>query len=203
MKILTILLGIIVSSSVFADGEQSVTARMTCADIQAQISELSAVEEPDEDVIDELTKLKADYRRSCSRSARGRKSSAGARVVIETVLADESAENLDAKDNNLLEEKSDVQSDDAENLVTDMADEVVTDAESAEEVVAEEVSGPTEDELLEIELQNLDAGLCADGAQPNKYGCCGDELFKDLGNTVFACCPPDGGDCFPPIKQGE
>ena len=103
----------------------------------------------------------------------------------------------------LLEEKSDVQSDDAENLVIDVADEVVTDAESAEEVVAEEVSGPTEDELLEIELQNLDAGLCADGAQPNKYGCCGDELFKDLGNTVFACCPPDGGDCFPPIKQGE
>lgn len=193
MKFLAILLGIIVSSSVFADGEQSVTARMTCVDIQAQISELSSVEEPDEDVIDELTKLKADYRRSCSRSARGRKSSAGSRVVVENLVA--TAEEIDAEDDEVLEEISDVQSDDTENLVTD--------AESVEEVIAEEVSGPTEDELLEIELQNLDAGLCADGAQPNKYGCCGDELFKDLGNTVFACCPPDGGDCFPPIKQGE
>ena len=54
---------------------------------------------------------------------------------------------------------------------------------------------------LEQELANLDAGLCADGSQPNKFGCCGDEVFKDLGNTVFACCPKEGnGDCFPPLK---
>ena len=50
--------------------------------------------------------------------------------------------------------------------------------------------------------KNIEAGLCADGSQPNKFGCCGEEVFKDMGNTVFACCPKNGeGDCFPPIKK--
>ena len=47
---------------------------------------------------------------------------------------------------------------------------------------------------------NLAAGLCGDGTKPNRYGCCTDEIFKDLGNSVYACCPKTGGDCFPPIK---
>ena len=59
-------------------------------------------------------------------------------------------------------------------------------------------------EVIEISAQqvkaNLESGLCADGSKPNKFGCCGDEIFKDMGNTVFACCPKQGGDCFPPIK---
>lgn len=47
---------------------------------------------------------------------------------------------------------------------------------------------------------NIAAGLCGDGTQPNKFGCCADELFKDLGGT-FACCPKSGGDCLPPITK--
>lgn len=48
--------------------------------------------------------------------------------------------------------------------------------------------------------ENLAAGLCADGTKPNKYGCCTDEIFRDMGGMNFACCPKSGGDCFPPIK---
>ena len=52
----------------------------------------------------------------------------------------------------------------------------------------------------EQRAENVANGLCADGTKPNKFGCCGDEVFKDLGNLEFACCPKSGGDCFPPIK---
>lgn len=47
---------------------------------------------------------------------------------------------------------------------------------------------------------NIAKGLCGDGTKPNKFGCCGDEKFTDMGNLVFGCCPADGGDCMPPIK---
>lgn len=64
------------------------------------------------------------------------------------------------------------------------------------------VLGPveTDEEKYARMAENLDAGLCPDGTSPNKYGCCGDEMFTDLGNLEFACCPKDGGNCFPPVK---
>ena len=64
------------------------------------------------------------------------------------------------------------------------------------------VLGPveTDEEKYARMAENLDAGLCPDGTTPNKYGCCGDEVFTDLGNLEFACCPKDGGNCFPPVK---
>ena len=189
MKFFVALLGGVIVSSALAD-DVAVGARMTCADINAKISELSAVVEPDTDVIDELTKLKADYRRSCSRAARGRKSSAGARVVIE---ASDNTEPQQKTDEEVVEEAS-------EEDLTQVPKEDITQPEvEVEEVVVD--AGPTEDEILAMELANLDAGLCVDGTKPNKFGCCEGELFKDLGNAVFACCPKEGdGECFPPIK---
>ncbi len=50
---------------------------------------------------------------------------------------------------------------------------------------------------------NIKAGLCADGSKPNRFGCCEGETFKDMGNLVFACCPDDGGECYPPINSGS
>ena len=41
---------------------------------------------------------------------------------------------------------------------------------------------------------------CLDGARPDKNGCCTDEVYTDMGNLGFNCCPPGDGDCFPPIK---
>jgi hypothetical protein len=90
--------------------------------------------------------------------------------------------------------------DDSVVAVTDVATETESaDSEQVGEASAEEVS-----EIITLTPEqakaNLDAGLCADGTKPNRFGCCGEEVFKDLGDTVFACCPKDGGDCFPPLK---
>lgn len=40
---------------------------------------------------------------------------------------------------------------------------------------------------------------CPDGSIPDSNGCCGDEVYTDLGDNGFNCCPPGNGDCFPPI----
>lgn len=176
-----LLFGLILSvfvTGAFAgdDAVQSVADRVSCADIQNQITELGTIEDADEEVTAELAKLKADYRRSCSKSARGRRSSTSVRAVVETETPDEVAEDADAS---------------------------VEIEEGVAEVVAEDAPQVELDPVAqaEKELANLDAGLCADGTKPNKYGCCTDEVFKDLGDTVFACCPKSGdGDCFPPLK---
>ena len=68
-----------------------------------------------------------------------------------------------------------------------------------------ETEQPTTETVDETKIQekiaeNIAAGLCADGSEPNQFGCCGDEVFKEIEDMTFGCCPPDGGDCFPPIK---
>lgn len=177
MKKLFIVFGFVCATSAFADEVPAVVERLSCADISASISEIGAIAEPTEEQVAELTTLKADYRRMCAKSARGRRTSADARVVVESAPVDVVDEDVVMADEQPVQE--------------DVPPEKVEDVVAVDPMVA-----------LEAELANLDAGLCADGSQPNKFGCCGDEVFKDLGNTVFACCPRDGGngDCFPPLK---
>ena len=40
---------------------------------------------------------------------------------------------------------------------------------------------------------------CDGGALPDEYGCCPGEIYTDMGEQGFNCCPETGGDCFPPI----
>ena len=40
---------------------------------------------------------------------------------------------------------------------------------------------------------------CIDGSNPDSYGCCPGEIYTDMGDQGFNCCPDTGGDCFPPI----
>ena len=175
MKLLLILMLAVATTGAFADEDanQKVADRVSCADIQTQITELGEIEDADEEILAELANLKADYRRSCTKSARGRRVSTSSRkidvVEEETVVEDKEPE----------------------------VEEVEEAVESVEEKVVKTVDPVAE---AEKELANLDAGLCADGSKPNKFGCCGDEIFKDLGDTVFACCPKSGGDCFSPMK---
>jgi hypothetical protein len=177
MKKLFIVFGFVCATSAFADEVPAVVERLSCADISASISEIGAIAEPTEEQVAELNTLKADYRRMCAKSARGRRTSADARVVVESAPVDVVDEDVVVADEQPVQEEIQL--------------EKVEDVVAVDPMVA-----------LEAELANLDAGLCADGSQPNKFGCCGDEVFKDLGNTVFACCPRDGGngDCFPPLK---
>ena len=181
MKVWGIVFGVVLATtSAMADDVPQVKNRMTCTEMSAKISELGQVAEPDEQTVAEIDSLKAEYRRTCSRSAGARRTSGGARVI--TV----------AEENTLSQTE-------------EVADEAVADTDVTETVVSDVASDDAavaDTELtLEQELANLDAGLCADGTRPNRFGCCGDEIFKDLGNTVFACCPKEGSsDCFPPIK---
>ena len=191
MKILIALMGLIAATGAFADSASGVAERVTCADIQAVINELSAVEEPDEETLAELDKQKMEYRRKCLRSAAKRKSSA----VKNTVVAPTEMIEVDTEPKEQVEE-----------VVAEVAEVTEPEVVETESVVAAEVEvAPVDEEaLLAQELANLDAGLCADGTKPNKFGCCEGEIFKDLGNSVFACCPKSGdGECFPPIKQKE
>ena len=176
MKLLFALMLSGVVSSAFADEVPAVVERLSCADISARISQIGAIAEPTEEQVAELTTLKADYRRMCTKSARGRRTSADSRVVVESAPVDVVDEDVVVADEQPVQEE--------------VPPEKVEDVVAVDPMVA-----------LEAELANLDAGLCADGSAPNKFGCCGDEVFKDLGDTVFACCPKDGaGDCFPPLK---
>ena len=176
MKLFFTLMLICFVSGAFADDiGQVVSERMSCADISARVSEIGKIDEPTEAETAELTKLKAEYRRICTKSARGRRTSGDARIVVESTAVPEE--------------------------IATVVEDVVQESPEVESVVQQEVVEIDPMIELEQELANLDAGLCADGSQPNKFGCCGDEVFKDLGNTVFACCPKEGnGDCFPPLK---
>ena len=176
MKLFFTLMLICFVSGAFADDTgQVVSERMSCADISARVSEIGKIDEPTEAETAELTKLKAEYRRICTKSARGRRTSGDARIVVESTATPEEVETV--------------------------VEDVVQELPEVESVVQQEVVEIDPMIELEQELANLDVGLCADGSQPNKFGCCGDEVFKDLGNTVFACCPKEGvGDCFPPLK---
>ena len=40
---------------------------------------------------------------------------------------------------------------------------------------------------------------CEDGLAPDANGCCTGEIYTDMGEQGFNCCPQTGGDCFPPI----
>lgn len=40
---------------------------------------------------------------------------------------------------------------------------------------------------------------CDDGLAPDANGCCTGEIYTDMGEQGFNCCPQTGGDCFPPI----
>lgn len=40
---------------------------------------------------------------------------------------------------------------------------------------------------------------CLDGTAPDANGCCTGEVYTDMGEAGFNCCPEAGGDCFPPI----
>ena len=40
---------------------------------------------------------------------------------------------------------------------------------------------------------------CEDGNPPDENGCCAGEIYTDMGEQGFNCCPSAGGDCFPPL----
>ena len=208
-KLIVLLMGFLVIMPTFAEdteeidtaeevvveeSEAVVVDRTSCADIQAQISELSDIEDPDEETVFQISTLKADYRRLCSRAAGKRRASAK-RGVVDIPAAPATVATATSEDASSSDKKSEMASESVETTEKD-AEKIIAEAaaELPPEIDAEA--------LYEQEMANLEAGLCADGSAPNKYGCCAGEIFKDLGNNEYGCCPKSGGKCLTPIKQG-
>ncbi|MBE6457326.1 MAG: hypothetical protein E7011_00745 [Alphaproteobacteria bacterium] len=42
--------------------------------------------------------------------------------------------------------------------------------------------------------------LCNDGSIPDHNGCCPGEIYTDMDDLGYNCCPQTGGDCFPPLR---
>lgn len=49
-------------------------------------------------------------------------------------------------------------------------------------------------------VQESGGESCADGNLPDINGCCSGEVYTDMEDGTFACCTPDGIDCFPPMN---
>ena len=196
-----------VSESVVEEVTANVAERVTCAGIKSRLNELEINDENK----DEIDKLKSDYRRFCTPKAAKRRASDSAAIMyaksVEAKVAPKVVDSEEEKDPQLTE--TDVKTAAVAVDVATTDESVVEENDTpTKDVVSEDVvveSEPvdtrTPEEIqLEKELENLAAGLCTDGTKPNKFGCCTDETFKDLGNLVFACCPKDGGDCYEPIE---
>lgn len=183
-------------------------ARKSCTEIQAQINALSVLETPDDSQTAELTTLRETYRRDCIKRASGR-ARGGAGIRTPVVNADSTTETVTETTTETVAQACttpDVNGCCPGEVYTDMGAQgfncCPTDGGMcfAPMFVEPAVPEKSEAEIAAEIKKNIQAGLCADGTKPNKFGCCGSEVFKDLGNTIFACCPPDGGDCFPPIN---
>ena len=163
------------------ESEQRVVARMTCDDIKVKISELQSIVEPTDEETSELDSLLKKQRSQCAAQGRSRPvrnyANRGPQLeAVEEVVVEEVLTEKPKK-----ETKKKVES-------------------KSENVVEEPVK--TQQEIDAERATNLANGLCADGAKPNKFGCCDGEKFKDLGNLKFACCPKEGdGECHAPIQK--
>ncbi len=204
LSFMALIGGLVIAGNTFA---ADVGARKSCAEIQAQINSLAALETPDNTQTTELVQLRETYRRDCVKRASGRARSTGMRTPVITDDASavvETTENID--DAAVACTTPDANGCCPGEVYTDMGDQgfncCPTDGGMCFAPMVVEPVAPvkTDAEIAEEIAANIAKGLCADGSKPNKYGCCGAEVFKDLGNTVFACCQPDGGECFPPIK---
>lgn len=189
----------------------NVTERKSCDEIATEIAELSAIIEPDEETLSALNTLKQQQRSYCQKRAgiRGVVAKNARRIPI--ITTDDTAAPNDTTDTPVdVDNTCDTPDENGccpGEKYTDMGElgfnccpETGGDCFLPMAVSVPDATEP-EPELTDKErAANVASGLCTDGTKPNKFGCCGDELFKNLGNTVFACCSRSSGDCFPPIK---
>lgn len=209
-----LLIGIFAMPAISAD----VSERMDCTEMQARINQLSAMETLDEAQSSELSNLQSQYRSNCSKSASGRRTSASSRVATATATAATNENTVQVVEtviitsqsvlNDYLAERKNL----CEGLKTDMdtltaAGVSSTELQPLQSQYNNDCNNIDKSKIVEIDAvtaaANVASGLCTDGSKPNQFGCCEGETFKDMGNLVFACCPDDGGECYPPITSGD
>ena len=212
MKLSILSLGILMCiGAAFADDAtvaQNVIARKTCAEIATEIENLSAIENPSATILETLNHLQVQQRSNCVAKSGGRRvternvASLGVEPQKTDITIDALSEYLANKKSNCEKLNSEIEklTTDNENADVLAAMQGVYDMDCVEQKSVQNIPEMTQEEWAAIYDANLAAGLCGDGTKPNRLGCCTDEVFKDLGNSLFACCPRTGGDCFPPIK---
>ncbi|MBP3316162.1 MAG: hypothetical protein J6L70_00990 [Alphaproteobacteria bacterium] len=202
------------ATAAFATDGASVSERKSCDEIAAEIAELSAIESPDADTTKQIEELKKMQRTNCTKRAgvRSSRSIAKSRTQIKTSEnTDTATEQNPVNDTEPVDNTCETPDENGccpGEIYMDMGElgfnccpETGGDCFPPIKVSVESDTEPVPELTDEQRIENINNGLCADGSAPNKYGCCNDEVFKDLGNLTFACCPKSGGDCFPPIKQ--
>ncbi len=213
---------IIMATQCFA-ADSGVIERMSCTDLQNRINELNSAEQLSDSASEELAQLQEKYRKDCVKSAAGRRTvgrvtaltvaqSSSEPVQVETmvVLNAETVLNsfIEKQKENCSSLKTSIDSfkQNTSTSVDEIAklqkqyEEDCSKYDTSSAVVSETVVEETLDP--EQVAANIESGLCADGSKPNRFGCCEGETFKDIGNLVFACCPEDGSECYPPINTG-
>ncbi|MBO4672509.1 MAG: hypothetical protein J5608_02540 [Alphaproteobacteria bacterium] len=84
----------------------------------------------------------------------------------------------------------------AENQKTDLDDNSADEDEDAADKPEYNLEPATV--LTDKELAEEDGNLCSDGTAPDSNGCCTGEVYSTIDGEK-ACCPREGGDCFPPM----
>ena len=210
-KIVSVLVGVILTTGAFA---ADVTERQSCSDIKARIDNLAGQAELNDSESALLTDLRATYRSNCMARAAGRgaRTIAAKRVGVKetdaTANKDASAADAAAAAEETVIAES-CQNPDANGCCPG---EVFADYGIAGKYCCKDdfcfppmdvkpaVPEKTEEEIAAEIAANIEKGLCGDGTKPNKFGCCDGEIFKDLGNSEFACCKKDTNECFPPMN---
>lgn len=146
-----------------------------CDALRNEIAELIKIENPDEETAARLAAAQQKSRRDCVKQSAGRRTS-GRTGALPVAIA---SENVKAE------------------IAIATSDDKATETSTTAAAVTDTEPAPDPEQIA----KNIEAGLCADGTEPNKFGCCAGETFKDLGNLVFACCKDETDECFPPISK--
>ena len=201
----------------------TVRDRPDCNAIKAEMDPLAAREDLNDTETKRLSELQTDYRRYCSKRA-GARSSAARHAVIQlpaqTATPDTDKQNVADADTPVAPMSFDdaiAAGDKTAELIKSMesneecarirydlfiaSDDAARDAAQAKYDAQCGEPQMSAAEYVQLRMEKLEQGLCADDSKPNRFGCCAGEKFKDIGNMTFGCCPDDGGDCFPPIKK--
>ncbi len=174
MKKVILLFALCTVFPAFADDAATVAERTDCDAMRDEIAQLIKIENPDDATAARLTEIQKISRRNCTKRTGTRRTS-GRTGALPVAAASE--------------------------LNIQALDETAAGTMEATGATTDEKKDETPELNAETIAANIEAGLCADGEKPNKFGCCAGETFKDLGDLVFACCKDDSDECFPPIEK--
>lgn len=203
----------------FAEDDVKIVERKTCEQIKTDIANLKAKETLTDEQQAELKQLTSQQRANCGTKGTARRAiprsqpNVSESAPVPVVVSDALTEYMNNKKANCEKLNAEIEkmAPDTDNVETAQEMQRVYDMDCTErkapepmvaDVVPEDVvPAKTEEEIAAEFDANIAAGLCGDGTKPNRYGCCTGEVFKDLGDEGFACCPKNGDYlCFPPMK---